>query len=215
MLTQATVLQMLQKSGAMITDSHIVLKSGKHSSEYLDVEQVYSNTFYASKIGHALAYYFVNNDVDIDVVSGPERGGIILSQWVAYHLSKLEHRNIISVYARKSSADHKVFEYAPHDLQRIAGKRVLVVDDIASTGGSLKTVIELTEKIANVVGAGIVCNRGNITAKDIGNVPHLFALANVLIPAWDVQSCERCKKCVPINTEVGHGKEFLANIGRV
>ena len=93
----------------------------------------------------------------------------------------------------------------------IKGKRVLVVEDILTTGGSVKKVIEATRAIGGeVVGLGVLCNRGGIMPQDVGNVPKLFSLVNIKLDAWSEADCPLCAKGVPINTDVGKGREFLA-----
>ncbi len=90
-------------------------------------------------------------------------------------------------------------------------KKVLVVEDILTTGGSVKKVVEATRAIGStVIGVGALCNRGGVTAKELGEVPQLFALINVQLDAWDEKACPLCAKKIPINTEVGKGQEFLA-----
>ena len=89
--------------------------------------------------------------------------------------------------------------------------RVLVVEDILTTGGSVKKVIEATRAIGGeVVGLGVLCNRGGITSHDVGDVPKLFALVNVTLESWTEAECPLCAKGIPINTDVGKGRDFLA-----
>jgi orotate phosphoribosyltransferase len=92
-------------------------------------------------------------------------------------------------------------------------KRVLVVEDILTTGGSVKKVIETARAIpAEVIGVAALCNRGNLTSQELGNVPDLFVLANITLDAWDEKDCPLCKKGVPINTDVGKGLEYQTKI---
>ena len=89
--------------------------------------------------------------------------------------------------------------------------RILVVDDILTTGGSVRKVVETTRSFGgNVVAVGVLCNRGGIKPEDVGGVPRLFALVNVKLDAWDEMDCPLCASGVPVNTDVGKGREFLA-----
>lgn len=94
--------------------------------------------------------------------------------------------------------------------KHIAGKtKVLVVEDILNTGGSAAlTVKAVREAGGEVVAVGALVNRGGVTAEGLG-VPYLVSLLNVTMSAWDETECPLCPD-TPINTEVGHGKEFLA-----
>jgi len=96
----------------------------------------------------------------------------------------------------------------------VSGKKVLGVEDILTTGGSVKKVIKATRVLdGNIIGVGVLCNRGGITAKDL-DVPRLFSLVNVALEMWDENDCPLCATNVPINTSVGKGKEFLKKTGR-
>ena len=90
-------------------------------------------------------------------------------------------------------------------------KRVLVVEDILTTGGSARKVVEAVRAIGgNVVGVGVLCNRGGVTAQDLANVPKLEVLVNISLDAWNEADCPLCKQGVPVNPDVGKGREFLA-----
>ena len=94
----------------------------------------------------------------------------------------------------------------------VPGKNVLVVEDVLTTGGSAKKVIEATRDLGgNVVGLGVLCNRGEITPQDVADPPKLFALVNVKLNAYDEADCPLCAQGVPINTDVGKGREYLAS----
>lgn len=93
----------------------------------------------------------------------------------------------------------------------IVGKNILVVEDVLTTGGSAKRVIEATRALGgNIIGLGVLCNRGGITSQDVSDPAKLFALVNVKLDAWDEAECPLCAKNVPINTDVGKGREYLA-----
>jgi len=92
----------------------------------------------------------------------------------------------------------------------ITGKRILIVEDILTTGGSVKKVVEAVEVIGGeVIGVGALCNRGGVTSEQIGDVPVLKALVNVNLDAFDEADCPYCKAGVEINTSVGKGAEYL------
>jgi orotate phosphoribosyltransferase len=205
-LTEQDALNLLHKAGAVITGSHFVYTSGKHGSAYVNKDAVYPHTKTTSALCRAIAERFV---AGVDVVIAPAVGGVILSQWVAHHLTELSGHEVIGVYAEKSE-DGETFVIRRGYDKLVAGKEVLVVEDILTTGGSAKKVIEATRSIGGyVVGLGVLCNRGGITASLVA-VPNLFALTNVPLDAYDEAKCPLCADKVPINTDVGKGKEFLA-----
>jgi orotate phosphoribosyltransferase len=78
-------------------------------------------------------------DKNIEAVVGPATGGIILSQWVAYHLSELSGKEVFGTYADKDG-DGFVIKRGYDEV--IKGKNTLVVEDLTTTGGSIKKVVE-------------------------------------------------------------------------
>lgn len=207
------VLQILADVGAVITNSHIVYTSGKHGSAYVDKDMVYPHTRETAQLCHAIALEFLQSHVE--AVVGPEKGAIILSQWTAHSLCDRTSRNVLSFYAEKAEGDTFVIKRGGA-AKFLPGKNVLVVEDVLTTGGSAKKVIEAVRAMGgNVVGLGVLCNRGGITPEDVANPLKLFALANVRLDAWNETDCPFCKQGIPINTDVGKGREFLARKEKV
>ncbi len=222
-MNQQEVLQALTKAGAVITDSHIVYTSGKHGAAYINKDALYPHIKETSDLCRAIAEHFVDDCVE--VVIAPAIGGVKLSDRVAEHLSAITSRKVFAIYAEKEvvvipdpeDKGRKCFtETGNFVIKRgydkiVAGRNVLVVEDVLTTGGSAKKVIEVTRTLnGNVVGLGVLCNRGEITLEDVANPPKLFALLNIRLNAWDEEKCPLCAKGIPINTDVGKGKEFLA-----
>ena len=221
-MNEQETLTILGKVGAVITQSHIIYVSGKHGTAYVNKDAVYLHTKETSDLCRAIAEQFTNDNVE--VVIAPAIGGVILSQWVAHHLTEMSGREVLGVYAEKEGTELTSSSYGPfppkHEdgfvIKRgydklIVGKNVLVVEDVLTTGGSARKVIEAVRAIGgNVVGLGILCNRGGVTSEKVGNVPKLFALLNITMEAWNAEQCPLCKNSVPINTDVGHGRKFLA-----
>src|SRR3990172_112591 len=94
-----TVIDIIKKVGAVLTNDHFVYTSGKHGSVYINKDAVYPHTKETSEIGRMFAEKF--RDLEIDVVAAPAVGGTILSQWTAYHLSEITVKDILSVYTEK------------------------------------------------------------------------------------------------------------------
>ena len=152
------------------------------------------------------------NADQIDVVVGPVLGGIVLSQWVAHHLNtKRSSGETLAIYAEKEGdgPDKRFVFHRGYD-RYIAGKNILVVEDVLTTGGSARQVIELVrEHGGNVVGLSALCNRGNVQLQDVGNVP-ISALIDITLETFAAEECPFCQQGVPFNTELGKGRAFLA-----
>lgn len=207
-MNEQEALQILGKVGAVITDSHIVYTSGKHGTAYVNKDAVYPHTAETSRLCRAIAERFADDNVQ--VIIAPAIGGVILSQWTAHHLTEMSGHEVFGVYAEKSEDGDTFIIRRGYD-KLIAGKNVLVVEDILTTGGSAKKVVKATRAIGgNVIGLGVLCNRGGITPQDVADVPKLTALVNITLKAWDEAACPLCERNVPVNTDVGKGREFLA-----
>ena len=204
-MDEAQVLEVLQKVGAF-RSGHFVFVSGLHADTYVNKNAMYPYTHEMSKLCRGIAERFAGKGVE--AVVGPATGGIILSQWVAYHLSELEGREIFGAYADKDG-DGFVIKRGYDEV--IKGKKTIVVEDLVTTGGSLKKVVEAARAIgADVVGAVAICNRGGVTREAVGSPPEFISLLTVHLEQWPESECELCQKGIPINIDVGHGKEFLA-----
>jgi len=207
-MNQEEALEIFRRTGALL-DGHFVLASGRHSDQYINKDAAYSFPDEVTRLCWGIALAFV--DRQIDVVAGPEKGGIILSQWVAHHLIESAGQKVRAVYAEKDG-DGFVFRRGYDKL--VTGKRVLLVEDVITTGGSIKKVVQGVVALGgNPIGIGALCNRGAVEAAALG-VPELRALANPTFLTWAEGDCPFCKNGVPVNTEVGKGRDFLARQGK-
>ena len=208
-MNDPAIMQMFVDAGAIITDSHFVYNSGRHSSVYINKDALYLHTHIISQLCQHMAQSY-NADA-VDVVVGPVLGGIVLSQWTTYALNaKRTAGETLAVYAEKESgADHAFAFYRGYD-KHVTGKNILIVEDILTTGGSVRRVIELVRKHGgHVVGVSALCNRGNVQPEDVGNVP-ISTLITLDLETYAEEECPFCAQNVPINTDVGKGRMFLA-----
>lgn len=202
------LLDTLSKLGALLTNGHFVYTSGRHGSTYMNKDALYPYTTHVQEVCHALAKPFVAHE--IDVVVGPTIGGVILSQWVAYWLTQLGEREVLACYseerAGKLNERERYLGRGYADLAR--DKRVLVVEDVITTGGSVRQVVEAIRGIGgNPVAISALCNRGKVSAEEVGNVP-VSALLDLDFTSWESADCPLCAQGIPINTNVGKGAKL-------
>jgi orotate phosphoribosyltransferase len=203
---QNEVIEILKKIGAVITDDHFVYTSGKHGSVYINKDALYPHTVETSRVGELFAEK--HKDLGIEVVAAPSLGGIVLETWTAYHLTKMMGREVLGVYTEKDAEKNQIFTRGYDKL--VAGKKVLVIEDLTTTGGSvLKVVNTVTNAGGNVVAVSVMVNRDpeHVNSELMG-VP-FTALGELKAEAWDEADCPMCKENKPINTSVGHGKKYL------
>ncbi|MDZ7798899.1 MAG: phosphoribosyltransferase [Patescibacteria group bacterium] len=221
-LSSKEVLKIFQECQALINNTHVVLtrkphpeKPDKlawfHSSEYVNKDALFTNPHALMKLCKAIADYWWGEDVE--VIASPAIGAVSLALLTAYWYRPNETiakvGPVIPVYAEKEG---DVFVFKRGFDKFIPDKRVLVVEDIASSGGSAKRVVEAVRKLGGeVLGVSLLWNRGNITAEDLG-VPQLHSLIQSKIHMYLAEKdnqCSLCQKRIPINKEVGKWREFL------
>ena len=212
------VVAILKRIGAVITNDHFVYTSGKHGEGYINKDALYPHTKETSEVCRIMAEKY--KDADVEAVAAPAVGGTILSQWVAYHLSQIKGKEILSAYTEKdagttaSAAESKQLFRRGYDAV-VKGKKVLVVEDLTTTGGSVKQVVDCVRDAGGeVVGVCVMVNRDpeNVNSESVGTP---FTAAGVLkAEAFDEKDCPFCKQGRPINTKIGHGKKYLEEKGK-
>lgn len=205
-MTESEVLDVLESVGAFRA-GHFVFTSGRHGDKYINKDALYPFTRETSLLCGAMAEMF--KDDKVDVVIGPAVGAAILSQWVAYHLTQMTGTNVAGVYADKDGQGGFILKRGYDRV--VSGKRCIIVEDLLTTGGSVKKTIEAARVAgANIVGVTALANRGGVQAIDIGNPPKFEVLLNVHLESWEAADCPLCARGIPVATDIGHGREFAA-----
>lgn len=206
------VIEILKKVGAIITDSHFVLTSRKHAPIYVNKDALYPHTKETSQVCRIFAEK--SKDLGMDAVVGPAMGGIILSQWTAHHLSELTGREILGVYTEKNSDQDQILTRGYEKL--VTGKKVLVVEDLTSTGGSAKKVVEAVRATGGeVVAVTVMANRNpeEVNAEYFGT--KFLPLAEFKVEMYAEGNCRLCQSGIPIDMVFGHGKKYLEAKGKL
>jgi orotate phosphoribosyltransferase len=203
-MDEGAVLRVLQDVGAFRA-GHFVFTSGLHADTYINKDAIYPHTQAVSQLCKEMATRFANDN--IDVVIGPAYGAIILSTWTAFHLTEMRGTDVYGVYADKVEGGLAIRR--GYD-KLMAGKRTLIVEDLTTTGGSIKKVVEAARAAGGeVVGAVAICNRGDVTKEMIGDPPRFEALVKLHLDQWPEAECELCANNIPINTELAHGAAYI------
>lgn len=198
------LIPMLQEVGAVMPDDHFVGTSGGHFDTYINKDALYPHIEKVALVGKMFAQSF--EDFDVDVICGPALGGIILSQWTAAAMGQSTGREVLSVYAEKKDGGLKLtrgYDKVVHGLN------VAVVEDLTTTGSSLKTAIEAVKEAGgNVVACGVMVNKNADLNDDFFGVP-FKALSEMVVNMYEPADCKLCQDGVPVNTTIGHGKQFV------
>jgi orotate phosphoribosyltransferase len=186
MVVEDRFLETLRASGALKV-GHFVLSSGRHSDQYIEKFDLLRQPGATSEICRIISDRFLHQE--IDVVVGPTTGGVILAFEVARQLG------IAAAYAERSTIGEPAREFRRGTTFR-SGSRVLVVDDILTTGGSLRETLDaLAAHPVDVAGVAVLVDRSGGMA-DL-SVPYV-ALATMDIETWDAAECPICERCEPI-----------------
>ncbi len=204
---QARVVQILESIGALRRFGHFVYSSGSHGSDYIEKDILFTSPKKTIEIADLLATRYAH--MNIACVVGATMGGALFAQYVGYALSMRQNNEVEIIYAEKTHQKSSL-KFRKSFSEMLAGKRVLVVEDILNKGVTAKTLVEITRASGGyVVGVGALWNRGGITASDLGYVNHLDSLVNLSFPSWEAISCPLCKSNLPLNLECGHGEDFV------
>lgn len=172
------VFRIFKETGVML-EGHFLLTSGKHSDHYMQCAQLFQYPEYSRMLCQELADAFAGEKIDL--VVGPAVGGIIIAYQVAVCMGV---RNIFAERQEGRMTLRRGFEVKP-------GENVLVCEDVVTTGGSVKEVIELVRSMgANVVGVGSIVDRSAGKA-DFG-VP-FKSVAQVSFNTYEPEECPLCK----------------------
>ena len=183
MLNQNEVLEIFKKAGALL-HGHFLLTSGLHSETYLEKFKVLQYPKYTEILCREIAERFKNDN--IEVVVGPVTGGILLAYEVAKNLNV---RGIFTERENGKMALRRGFEVKPNE-------RVLVVEDIITTGGSVVEVLDVIKaNKGNLVGVGLLIDRSGGKV-DFG--VRKEALATLNVENYQPDKCPLCAKNIPI-----------------
>ncbi|MFC2025005.1 orotate phosphoribosyltransferase [Chloroflexota bacterium] len=176
--------EILEKSGVVLK-GHFLLTSGLHSPVYWEKFKVLQFPHYTEQLCHMIANHFRKQE--IQVVAGPTTGGIILSFEVARQLG------VRSIFAEKEGNKGRAFG---RGFSINPGERVLVVDDILTTGGSIREVLEAVKNQDGiVVGVGVLIDRSEQKV-DFG-VP-LFSCHQAETITYPPENCPQCAAQIPL-----------------
>ncbi|NLI90723.1 MAG: orotate phosphoribosyltransferase [Peptococcaceae bacterium] len=182
-MDQSEILEMFMDTGALL-QGHFLLTSGKHSAQYMQCAQVLQYPRKAAQLGRELAAKF--EGIEIQTVIGPAMGGIIVAHEVGRSLG------VKSIFTERQNGEmtlRRGFVLSP-------GEKVLVVEDVITTGGSVKEVIAIVKEAGAIpVGVGVLVDRSGGKA-DFGGLL-LHSLIQMNIEAFEPENCPLCAQGLP------------------
>ncbi|MDD5082170.1 MAG: orotate phosphoribosyltransferase [Dehalococcoidales bacterium] len=174
-----------RKSGAVL-DGHFLLTSGLHSPVYWEKFQVLQYPNYTEQLCRLIATHFQKEKVEL--VAGPTTGGVILAFEVGRQLG------VRGIFAEKKEGSNERSFRRGFNVK--PGERVLVVDDILTTGSSIRQVLDAVQKQGGtVIGVSVLVDRSE--QKVEFGVPLFSCLRSATI-TYPPQSCPLCAANIPL-----------------
>lgn len=174
---QLRALELFSRSGAFL-EGHFVYTSGRHGRQYLEKFRLLERAEYTEPLCRMIAASF--EDSGAEVVAAPTTGGIIM----AYEVGRL--LGLPGIFCERGEPG-RVFRRG-FKVER--GQKVLVVDDIVTTGGSLRDTFDAVKKLGGeIVGVGVLADRSGSEV----DVPYpYFACLEVGFETWNAEDCPLC-----------------------
>lgn len=166
------------KTTDALLEGHFILSSGLHSPKYLQCALALQFPADAARYGSAIARQFL--DAGIDTVASPAIGGLVIGYATAAAM------NVRFIWTERQNGEMTL----RRGFSLKEGERILVVEDVITTGGSTRECIAaLTANGGNVVAAASIIDRSNGTA-DVG-VPRI-SLVSIDVPSYAPDVCPMC-----------------------
>lgn len=189
-MTTQDILSIFKSSGALL-DGHFCLTSGLHSPNYFQCSKVLQYPIYAEQLCQEIANHF--SDKKISLVISPAVGGIVVGQEVGRLLG------VRTIFAERENGEMKLrrgFEVFPDD-------RVLICEDVITTGGSVREVYHLLDNLhISVIGISSIVDRSNGKAQFA--VPY-FSLLKMDVESYQPDDCPLCAKGNPVHKPGSRG----------
>ena len=191
-MTEKEVEDLLIETSA-IMEGHFLLTSGLHSPRYVEKFNVLQKPVYTEKLSRAMAEKF--KDANIETVVGPVTGGILLAHETGKALGT---RAIFTERENGKMTFRRGFTL--HE-----GERVLIVEDIVTTGGSIREVIDVVKEHGGIpVAVSMLVDRSGGKAT-FGDVPST-ALLHMDVQTYQPDECPLCKQGIPMTKRGRTGK---------
>jgi len=187
-------LEILRRTGAYRSDDHFLLPSGHHAPEYIDKALVTTEPTFTEGLGAVIAKHFAPWPSDVVLSTG--LGALILAHCVA---RALPSRPAL-VYATKGVTGPHRRVTLPDEFQRFVtgGSKVLIVEDLITTGETLRLLIGLVRASGgSVVGIGCLWQRNS----KVDLPAEVFSLVTRDFSTYDPQTCPLCRQGRPLNVE--------------
>jgi len=182
-MTQEQILNILKKTDTML-EGHFLLTSGRHSNRYMQCARLFEYPQHSEALCKHLAEQM--KALEVDLVISPAIGGIIMGYEMARQLG------VKNIFAERENGIMTL----RRNFQIPVGARVLAVEDVVTTGGSVMEVIELVRQMGGIpVAVGMIVDRS--AGKVAFDIP-AFSCYSAEIVSYHPEECPICKTDLPL-----------------
>ena len=194
-MSEKRVIEILKSCDALL-EGHFKYTSGRHGKQYFEKIRIVQKPRFVDELGRMMAEKMNDIEKNIDIVCAPAFGAVVFGFTTAFHMKKsfaFLQRNSEAVMSIRSGF---------RDVLR--GSRVLLVEDVCTTGGSIVESIEaLNAAGAEVIEVGLIVDR---TAGKLHlDIPYR-SLLSVEAVSWDSEKCPLCRDGIPVTVPGSSGK---------
>jgi len=187
-------IELLKKSNALL-EGHFLLSSGKHSNKYVQCAKLIQNPKYCREVAEIIAQKVKEKALEVDICVGPAMGGVIISYEVARALG------VDAIFTEREDGQMTL----RRGFEIKEGMKVLIVEDVITTGKSSFETVEVIEKMGGkVVGLSSIVNRSE---KDQINEIPIISATTLHIQTWDPENLPDSLKSIP-PVKPGSRKKF-------
>jgi orotate phosphoribosyltransferase len=178
------IISVLEDKGAVLR-GHFRLSSGRHSDVFVQKFRIFEHPRLTQRFGESIADMFAGA---FDAVASPAVGAIVLGFATAL---AADRRSVFAERVDGALVFRRGFELRPHE-------KTLVVEDVITTGGSAREVVQLVKQSgATVVGVGVLLDRSD-TSADVDLGAPLKALTRLSAASWGPDECPLCADGMPL-----------------
>lgn len=218
----------LLRCGA-VTEGHFISTKGLHLSRYINAIKIGVNPLVLSELCRSM----VNNQEFVKLARQKRPGfiacpaeaaigfctmlGYWYNEYCNYTTSGCPYfpRPVATLYASKDPEQPDHFIFRREQEKALAGKKGIVLDDLGTTGSSVKGVVEaVRENGGEVCMVTYAIIRGNVTPESVGGVETIWAPLTLNLDGFTAEECPMCAQGIPINLELGHGRTYVAEHGQ-
>ncbi len=191
--------KILEENNVLKT-GHFLLSSGLHSAKYFEKFRILENPELVVMFGKMIAEYYKNKGISI--VCGPTTGGVI----IAYEVARQMGLKCIFAESKPPEAGRVI----RRGFTIPEGAKILVVDDILTTGGSIKETLDALKSFpGKVIGISVLIDRSSEAIKFNEMVPEaeFFACYKMAVKNYEPNNCSLCKVNIPLQAPGRGGKK--------